>query len=87
MNIPQGKKQHFVAGFGITVIASLFVGYLIAAVIAILAAAGKELYDKVTGKGTPELLDFVATVIGTIAAIATSVAATWMLKALVAAII
>lgn len=87
MNIPQDKKQHFVAGFGITVIASLFVGYVIAAVIAILAAAGKELYDKVTGKGTTEILDFVATVVGAIAAIAASVAATWVIKALVAAMI
>lgn len=78
MNIPQDKKKHFVAGFGITAIVSLFFGYIIGALITILAAAGKELYDKVTGKGTPELLDFVATVLGAVAAIAISVAFSWI---------
>lgn len=86
MNIPQDKRKHFAAGFGIAVIASLFVGYLIAAVLAILAAAGKEIHDKATGKGTPEFLDFVATVAGAMAAIAASVAATWVVDTLAAAI-
>lgn len=87
MNISQDKSKHFIAGFGIAIIASLFVGYLIAVIVAILAGAGKEIYDKVTGKGTPEFLDFVATVVGAIAAIATSVAATWVIDTLAAVII
>lgn len=87
MNIPQDKSKHFIAGFVIAIIASLFVGYLIAVIVAILAGAGKEIYDKVTGKGTPEFLDFVATVVGAIAAIATSVAATWVIDTLAAVII
>ena len=33
-------------------------------VAAALAGLGKEVYDAVTGSGTPELLDFVATVVG-----------------------
>tara|TARA_R110000868_G_scaffold358221_1_gene619720 strand:- start:1067 stop:1360 length:294 start_codon:yes stop_codon:yes gene_type:complete len=34
-------------------------------VVAVIAAA-KEIYDKVSGKGTPEVLDFIATVVGTL---------------------
>lgn len=78
MKIPQDKKQHFLAWFAITAITSLFFGYIVGVVVAILAAAGKEIYDKVTGKGTPELLDFVATVVGAVAAVATSVAVSWI---------
>lgn len=78
MKIPQDKKKHFVAGFAITAIVSLFFGYIIGVIVAVIAAAGKELYDKVTGTGTPELLDFVATVLGAVAAIAISVAFSWI---------
>jgi len=78
MNIPQDKKKHFVAGFAITAVVSLFFGYIVGAIAAVIAAAGKELYDKATGKGTPEILDFVATVLGAVAAVATSVAVSWV---------
>ena len=78
MKIPQDKKKHFVAGFAITAIVSLFFGYIIGVIVAVIAAAGKELYDKVTGNGTTELLDFVATVLGAVAAIAISVAFSWI---------
>ena len=83
MNIPQDKKKHFVAGFAITVVVSLFFGYIIGAVAAVIAAAGKGLYDKVTRKGTPEVLDFVATVLGAVAAVATSVAVSWVFGVIV----
>lgn len=73
MNIPQDKKKHFVAGFAITAIVSLFFGYIIGVIVAVIAAAGKELYDKVTGMGTPEVLDFVATIVGAAAAVIASV--------------
>ena len=71
MKIPQDKKKHFVAGFAITAIVSLFFGYIIGVIVAVIAAAGKELYDKVTG--TPEVLDFVATIAGAAAAVIASV--------------
>ena len=71
MNIPQDKKKHFVAGFAITAIVSLFFGYIIGVIVAVIAA-GKELYDKVTGTGTPEVLDFVATIVGAAAAVIAS---------------
>ena len=80
MNIPQDKKKHFFAGFSVAAVVSLFFGYIIGAVAAILAAAGKEAYDKVTGKGTPEVLDFAATVIGAIAAVAVSVGFSWIVQ-------
>ena len=73
MKIPQGKKKLFVAGFAITAIVSLFFGYIIGVIVAVIAAAGKELYDKVTGTGTPEVLDFVATIAGAAAAVIASV--------------
>lgn len=72
MSIPTDKKKHFFAGFAITAVVSLFFGYIIGAVAAILAGAGKEAYDKVTGKGTPEVLDFVATAAWAITAVAVS---------------
>ena len=74
MNIPQDKKKHFAAGFAIAAAASLFAGYIVGLLIAILAAAGKEIYDKVTGKGTAELLDFAATAAGATAAVVVSAA-------------
>ena len=73
MKIPQDKKKYFVAGFAITAIVSLFFGYIIGVIVAVIAAAGKELYDKVTGTGTPEVLDFVATIVGAAAAVIASV--------------
>ena len=73
MKIPQDKKKHFVAVFAITAIVSLFFGYIIGVIVAVIAAAGKELYDKVTGTGTPEVLDFVATIVGAAAAVIASV--------------
>jgi hypothetical protein len=51
----------------------VFFGYIIGVIVAVIAAAGKELYDKVTGTGTPEVLDFVATIAGAAAAVIASV--------------
>ena len=39
MKIPQDKKKHFVAGFAITAIVSLFFGYIIGVIVAVIAAA------------------------------------------------
>ena len=83
MNIPQDKKKQFAAGFAITAVVSLFFGYIVGAIAAVIAAAGKELYDKATGKGTPEILDFVATVLGAVAAVATSVVVSWVFGVIV----
>lgn len=57
------KWLHLAAGFTITFFIGLFspLGGFIAG---ILTAAGKEVYNKVSKKGTPELWDFIFTVIG-----------------------
>ena len=83
MSIAQDKKKHFVAGFAITAVISLFFGYIIGAAAAIIAGIGKGLYDKGTGKGTPELADFAATALGAATAVATSVAVSWVFGAIV----
>ena len=74
MKIQQDKKKHFVAGFATTTVVSLLLGYIVGALASVIAGVAKEVYDKVSGKGTPELLDVVATVTGAVAAVATSVA-------------
>lgn len=74
MSIQKDKKRHFCAGFAITAVVSLFAGYIIGAMVAIIAGAAKEAYGKIGGKGTPGVLDLVAMTLGAIAAIAVSVA-------------
>lgn len=73
MKVQEDKKKHFVAGFIIAAVVSLFFGYIAGAAAAIVAGIGKEVYDKVTGKGTPEVLDFLATATGAATAILLSV--------------
>lgn len=57
------KWLHLTAGFIISFYVGLF-SILYGFVAGIIAAAGKEIYDKMSGKGTPEIWDFVFTVIG-----------------------
>ena len=61
--IPQDKANHFVYGFLIFAFFSLFFTEITCLFIVIFVAAVKEIYDKASMKGTPELLDFVFTVI------------------------
>lgn len=84
---PEDKRKHFVAGFSINAIASLFVGYLLGFVIALLAGAGKEVYDRVTRKGTPEFKDFLYTALGALASVAVSVILTLIISAVLGLII
>ena len=61
------KWLHLAAGFIIAFFVGLFGGYGLSA--GILAAAGKEIYDKFSKKGTPEVWDFVFSVVGVLAGI------------------
>jgi hypothetical protein len=61
--IPQDKANHFVYGFLIFAFFTLFFTELTCLLIVVFIAAGKEIYDKLSKKGTPEILDFVFTVI------------------------
>lgn len=62
------KWLHLAAGFAITALIAPF-SILWAIVIAVLVLLGKELYDQISGKGTPELLDIAAGVTGVILAV------------------
>lgn len=62
--IPEDKQKHLVAGFIVAATVSLLLGVWVGVAAATLAGAGKEIYDKASGKGTPELADFLFTVAG-----------------------
>ena len=61
MEIPNDKKKHFVAGFAISAIVSLFFGYIVGISAAVGAGFVKEAYDYTTKRGTPEWLDLAFT--------------------------
>ena len=62
--LPQDKANHFVYGSIICFLASLILTPIVALAITILIGILKEVYDKVSKKGNPEILDAVATIIG-----------------------
>lgn len=60
--MPLDKKLHIIVGFTIGFLGAYFLrsapfGFGLAC----LAGLAKEAYDKISGKGTPEWLDFLAT--------------------------
>lgn len=62
--IPHDKLLHFAVGVLVFAAILPFSGPWFAFAVACIAAVGKEAYDHLTGKGTPELLDAAATVAG-----------------------
>lgn len=62
--IANDKLLHFTAGVLAFAAILPFAGPWLAFAVACIAAIGKEAYDHLTGKGTPELLDAAATVAG-----------------------
>jgi hypothetical protein len=72
--LPQDKANHFIYGAVITTITTLLLiisqNYSLLPYClhpTIIAGIGKEIYDRVSGKGTPEVLDAVATISGGLA--------------------
>lgn len=61
--IQHDKLMHYTVGSMIALAATVVVGVW-ALVPVLMAAVGKEVYDKVSGKGTPELMDIVWTMWG-----------------------
>ena len=63
--MPKDKQKHLLAGLALSILAGLFVYPLIGLATAAVVGALKEIiWDWLLKKGTPELLDFVATVAG-----------------------
>ncbi|PHR94170.1 MAG: hypothetical protein COA69_00805 [Robiginitomaculum sp.] len=65
MNIGPDKIQHFVVGVIITVVVGMWLrpyhGFTLTAAV----AGAKEVYD-IRGSGTPDWLDFLATMLGAV---------------------
>ena len=59
--MPKDKVLHFIVGFAIAFFGGLAFGPGFGFGLACLAGLAKEAYDKITGKGTPEGLDWLAT--------------------------
>lgn len=62
------KWLHLAAGFIIAFFVGLF-GVFYGLFAGIAAAAGKEFYDKFSKKGTPEVWDFIFSVVGVLAGV------------------
>jgi hypothetical protein len=63
--MPKDKKLHLLAGLALSILAGLFVYPLIGlATVAVVGALKEVIWDWLLKKGTPEFLDFVATVAG-----------------------
>lgn len=58
------KIFHAAAGLAVAVVAGMFVAPLWAFAAGVAAGVGKEVFDKVTGKGVPDVLDAVVTAVG-----------------------
>ena len=58
------KLLHFFAGSYVALLAMQWVQWGFALALVALVALVTELYDRISGKGTPELWDFLATLIG-----------------------
>lgn len=63
--MPKDKKLHILAGIALAIIAGLLFCPIVGLVTAAVVGALKEIiWDWLLKKGTPEFLDFVATVAG-----------------------
>ena len=60
------KQAHFLAGLAIMLGVSLFGGWVLGLAAAVVAGIGKEVYD-MTGRGTPDYMDAIATGLGGVA--------------------
>ena len=61
--IPTDKQLHFFSGGFLAALLMPF-GFEVAWLVVAAAGVGKEVYDKVSGKGTPEWKDAFATIVG-----------------------
>ena len=65
MRVPKDKAMHFCAGLALSILAGLlYTPFWGLATAAVVGALKEIIWDWLLKKGTPELLDFVATVAG-----------------------
>ena len=64
--LPQDKANHLIYGLLIFILVHFFFGVVAGLLAGTVAAVAKEVYDKVSGKGNPELLDALATIAGAV---------------------
>ena len=62
--IAQDKLFHFLVGAVIGFAVTLLLGWVLACVVVIIAAIGKEVYDKYHPNHTVDIYDAVATLLG-----------------------
>ncbi len=68
--IPKDKQKHFLAGLALSLLAGLLFCPIVGLATAVMVGALKEvIWDWLLKKGTPEFLDFVATVLGGVGAV------------------
>ena len=70
LNAHIDKVVHFLGGFFVCMNISIIINPVFAMLCTVGIAAGKEIRDKRSGKGTPEYWDFIATVAGGVWAVA-----------------
>jgi hypothetical protein len=71
--IPVDKANHFIAGTVIYCLASLFLTPVAALAPVIIIGAAKEVYDKYSKKGTPDVIDFLYTMAGALPVLLTNI--------------
>jgi len=62
--MPIDKQYHFIAGFCIYIIAQLYMESIPAMIPVIAIATTKEVYDYLSGNGTPDINDLLYTIYG-----------------------
>jgi hypothetical protein len=61
--IPKDKANHFIYGFVIFILSNLFFIDFISLAIVLFFAVSKEVHDKFSTLGTPDVYDILATVL------------------------
>lgn len=64
--LTEDKLKHIVASSIIMIALNLILSWWVAGILTLCVGIGKEVYDKVTGKGHPEWKDLVADLVGII---------------------
>jgi hypothetical protein len=67
------KANHFIAGTLIYCLANVFLTPLVALIPVIVIGAAKEMYDKYSKKGNPDVMDFLYTIAGALPVLLTTI--------------